>query len=162
MPNFSMMPEITSYPGFGFWLANGATSMWEQWAVKGNMHSHSHQMHGGIGAAFYRVFCGLTTEKPGYRSFRVAPCMPKTMQFASCHLASVSGDIDVTVERLYDGLEISVRIPPNTEAEIVFPEWERYADCGLWDGERRIEKQPSLRLGSGFYQLRLVPERYFG
>ena len=159
-----LIPEILSvgsYPGFGFWLANGATSMWEQWAVKGNMHSHSHQMHGGIGAAFYRVFCGLTTVKPGYRSFRVAPCMPKTMQFASCHLASVSGDIDVTVERLYDGLEISVRIPPNTEAEIVFPEWERYADCGLWDGERRIEKQPSLRFGSGFYQLRLVPERYF-
>ncbi|MCQ2432377.1 MAG: family 78 glycoside hydrolase catalytic domain, partial [Clostridia bacterium] len=63
--------SVDSYPGFGYLLANGATSLWEQWAYKGAMHSHSHEMHAGIDASFYRLFCGVTVTEAGYRSFRV-------------------------------------------------------------------------------------------
>jgi len=32
------------YPGFGFQIANGATTLWEQWTIKGGMNSHNHAM----------------------------------------------------------------------------------------------------------------------
>lgn len=148
------------YPGFGYWLAEGATSLWEQWAVRGSMHSHSHGMHAGFDASFYRTLCGVTAVGAGFSSFRVAPCLPESMTFAECTMKTASGDIGVRFERLYGGCELYLRVPPNTTAYVELPRDPAYADCGLWDGERRMERTDTdtLTLGSGVYQLRLVPE----
>lgn len=157
-----LIPHILNegtYPGFGFWLSTGATSLWEQWAVKGVMHSHSHMMNSGIDSAFYRIFCGITTVTPGFKHFRIAPRIPADMQFCKCSVQTVSGKISIRLERLYGGLELSMEIPPNTRADVVLPEWERYADCTLWDGERQIEKKKNWNLSGGRYQFRLVPRR---
>lgn len=35
------------YPGFGYQIERGATTLWEQWSEKGGMHSHDHAMFGG-------------------------------------------------------------------------------------------------------------------
>ena len=155
-----LIPKILNegtYPGFGFWLSTGATSLWEQWAIKGVMHSHGHIMNSGIDAAFYRIFCGITTVIPGFKQFRVAPQIPASMQFCQCSVQTVSGKISVRLERLYGGLELFVEIPPNTQAEVILPEWEQYTDCTLWDGERPIENKKNWNLGSGRYHFRLVP-----
>ncbi|MDD6800289.1 MAG: family 78 glycoside hydrolase catalytic domain [Firmicutes bacterium] len=157
-----LLPDILKrgeYPGFGYWLATGATSLWEQWAVKGVMHSHSHELFAGIDAAFYRVFAGITALTPAFRSFRIAPCMPSDMQFCECKIKTMSGTVAFKAEKLYGGLELTVTIPPNTSAVLEIPKWEKFDDCGMWEGERRIEKKPVLTLGSGTYNLRLVPER---
>lgn len=158
-----LIPEILragDYPGFGFWMATGATSLWEQWAVKGVMHSHSHGMFSGIDASFYRVFCGVSQSAPGFAEFRVEPHIPRELRFCRCAIQTVSGEIRVNIERLYDGLEISLTVPPNTTAELVIPDFETYEGCGLWEGERRIEKKRVWKLDGGVYNLRLVPEKY--
>lgn len=146
-----------TYPGYGYWMATGSKSMWEQWASKGGMHSHSHALHGGIDAALYRVFCGITAKEPAYRKFGIAPCLPEDMNFCGCTLGTASGDIRIKIERLYGGLEMDIEIPPNTKATLTVPEYEKYRDCNMWDGERLIEKNECMELGSGHYQLRLVP-----
>ncbi|MBQ7301461.1 MAG: family 78 glycoside hydrolase catalytic domain [Clostridia bacterium] len=156
-----LIPKILdqgTYPGFGYWLATGATSLWEQWAVKGVMHSHSHAMYAGIDAAFYRVFCGITTIKPGFREFHVAPNLPADMQFCSCKVQTVSGMIAIQVEKLYGGLEISLEVPINTSCILEFPEWEKYKDHNLWDGEMMIDNRCQLKLCGGIYHFRLVPK----
>ena len=38
------------YPGFGYQIARGATTCWEQWSFKGPMHSHNHAMFSGVSA----------------------------------------------------------------------------------------------------------------
>jgi len=146
-----------SYPGFGYWLSTGATSMWEQWAVKGIMHSHSHSMFAGIDASFYSVFCGIKPLSPAFAVFEVKPELPSWLGFAECRIATVSGDIEVIIEKIYGGLEIKLTVPPNTEAVLTLPGRERFASCELWDGERRIEKKDMWKLGGGVYQYRLVP-----
>lgn len=151
-----------AYPGYGYQMAKGSTSLWEQWRYKGPMNSHGHSMHGGIDAAFYRVFCGITATAPAYRSFRVAPRLPREMSFAECALRTASGTIKVSVRRMYGGLEIDLTVPPNTSAALTFPDFASYENCGLWDGERRIEKKETLALGSGVYRFRLVPENIIG
>jgi len=148
-----------SYPGFGFWLANGATSLWEQWAVKGVMHSHSHGMFAGIDASFYSVICGITPLSPGFGSFSVSPCIPADMSYAECSMQTAAGRIALKAERLYGGLELTVVTPPNTTATLEFPNWDKYSKCGMWEGERRIEKRRVLTLGGGVYNFRLVPEK---
>ena len=54
------------YPSFGHWIAQGATTTWEQWDG-GN--SHNHPMYGGGLTWFYRKLAGMNADpdKPGYR-----------------------------------------------------------------------------------------------
>ena len=147
-----------TYPGHGFLVALGATSLWEQWSVKGSMHSHSHAMHSGISAALYATLCGVIPTSPAFRTFTVAPRMPHDMRFVRCAFDTVSGRIEVMCESFGDSLVLSCTVPPNTEAILTFPDYESYEQCMLFDGERRIEKQKTLRIGGGRYIFRLVPK----
>lgn len=56
-----------------------------------------------------------------------------------------------------DSLVLSCTVPPNTEAALTFPDYDAYENCLLFDGERMIDKQKTLRLGGGRYVFRLVP-----
>lgn len=169
----------SEYPGYGWWVAAGATSLWEQWAYRGDMHSHSHAMHSGIDAAFYHVFCGVEPVTPGFERFRIRPCLPKEMNFCQCTIDSYAGKIYVRVEKINDGLTMQLEIPPNTEAEVIWPEMDREKEYYLFDGERRISREAectanpapenngalnagqwTMTLGSGKYCLRLVPVSY--
>ncbi len=148
------------YPGFGYWNSMGATTLWEQYASKGNMHSHSHAMHAGIEAALFQTICGIVPTTPGFGTFTIAPKLPKELHFAGCHLDTYAGEIDVWMEKFTDSLTLSCTIPPNTEADLTFPDMDSFGGCVLFDGERRIEKAKTLHLGSGRYIFRLVPETY--
>lgn len=147
-----------TYPGCGFWVAMGATSLWEQWSVKGSMHSHNHAMHSGVSAAFYQTLCGVVPTSPAFRTFEIAPRLPRDLRFVRCSLNTVSGSIAVICESFGDCLVLSCTVPPNTEALLTFPNCEAYENCLLFDGERLIEKQQTLRIGSGQYTFRLVPK----
>ena len=148
------------YPGFGYWNSMGATTLWEQYASKGNMHSHSHAMHAGIEAALFQTICGIVPTTPGFGTFTIAPQLPKDMHYAECRLDTCAGEIAVSVERFTDSLTLSCTIPPNTEADLTFPKMDSFGGCVLFDGERRIEKAETLHVGSGSYTFRLVPETY--
>ena len=151
-----------TYPGFGFLNAMGATSLWEQWAIKGAMHSHSHAMHSGISAALYQTLCGVVPTTPAFRTFTIAPQMPRDMRFVSCTLDTYAGTIKVMCESFGDSMVLSCTVPPNTEAALTFPDFAGYDDCLLFDGERLIEKQKNLILGGGRYVFRLVPKSLMG
>jgi alpha-L-rhamnosidase len=147
-----------TYPGFGFLNAMGATSLWEQWAVKGAMHSHSHAMHSGISAALYQTLCGVVPTSPAFRTFTIAPRLPREMHFVRCSLETYSGRIEMMCESFGDSLVLSCSVPPNTEATLTFSDYDAYENCLLFDGERAIDKQKNICLDSGKYVFRLVPK----
>lgn len=149
-----------SYPGFGYWNVMGATTLWEQYASKGSMHSHSHAMHAGIDAGLFQTLCGIVPTTPGFGTFQIAPDLPKDVHFVTCHLDTCAGEIDLHVEKYTDSLTLSCTIPPNTEADLTFPDLDSFGGCVLLDGERPIEKAKALHLGSGHYTFHLVPETY--
>lgn len=152
--------RLNNYPGFGYWVAMGATSLWEQWAIKGEMHSHNHALHAGIDAALFQTLCGIVPTSPMFRTFSIAPQIPEDMRHVHCSLETYSGTISLSLEKLGDTLVLSCVVPPNTEAELSFPELAFYDDCLLFDGERLVEKAKTMKLGSGNYNFRLIPENY--
>ena len=152
--------RFNHYPGFGYWVAMGATSLWEQWASKGTMHSHNHAMHSGIEAALFQTLCGITPKSPMFRTFRIAPKLPQEVHSVECKLNTYSGEIAMSLEKISDTLVLSCTVPPNTEAEISFPDFDSFEECILFDGERQIEKFKTKIIGSGKYCFRLIPEKY--
>ncbi|MGQ4435874.1 MULTISPECIES: alpha-L-rhamnosidase-related protein [unclassified Streptomyces] len=56
--------DQTSSPGFGFEIAHGATSSWEEWLYNSIMETHDHAMFAGINALLYTVLRASPRLRP--------------------------------------------------------------------------------------------------
>lgn len=65
-----------TYPSWGYWIVNGATSLTENWKVKGMRDaSDNHIMFGEIGAWLYKGLGGIYPDEaqPGFRHILLRP-----------------------------------------------------------------------------------------
>jgi len=118
-----MLHKVT-YPGFGYEISQGATTLWEQWGNgigKFGMQSHNHAMFAGIGVSFYTVFAGIQSSENAYKNIRIKPIIPKELSFVECNYNTIRGDIKVKWQK-YEGIfTMDVTIPGNCSGEIYLP-----------------------------------------
>jgi hypothetical protein len=91
----------TSYPGWGYMIAEGATTLWERWEKLAGMgmNSHNHIMFGSVDAWFYRSICGIVPEAPAWSRVRIAPRTPGRLSHASASRATPRGRLSVAWSR---------------------------------------------------------------
>ncbi|MBC2593221.1 family 78 glycoside hydrolase catalytic domain [Ruficoccus amylovorans] len=116
----------TTYPGWGFMLARGATTLWERWEeLQGEgMNSHNHPMMGSVGSWLYRHVAGIRFEEPVGNVPRIAICIPAIawLSEASAKLRVISGDVRVSWMRYGDTFHIIIDLPWNCSATLIFPD----------------------------------------
>jgi alpha-L-rhamnosidase len=114
--------EMTSkkdFPGWGYMLANGATTSWESWTGQ----SHIHDTLISIGAWFTEGVAGIRSDgtSPGFKHFVVKPAVVGDLTFARARYRSIHGDI-VSDWKIEDGtFKLSVTVPPGTTATVSVP-----------------------------------------
>lgn len=133
------------YPGWGYMLRHGATTVWERWEyVMGGdeigMASMNHPMNAVVSVWFYKHLCGLRTleEGPGFSAFAVEPVFPKELDRAEASLETVKGKAAVSWQRDRDGLTLTVKVPYNSRAVVRLPgdfEWSGPMEkkSGKWE-----------------------------
>jgi alpha-L-rhamnosidase len=143
----------TSYPGWGYMIAEGATTLWERWEKLGGhaMNSQNHIMLGSIDAWFYRVLAGLSPARPGWSKVRVRPHVLGDLAFVEARLETVAGPISSSWTRSGEGLSLEVRIPVGSTAEVHVPllgPGARVLESGktLWRAGRAVETAPEVTL----------------
>lgn len=106
------------YPGWGYWIRHGATTLWEDW--KGDT-SRNHIMFGDVGAWMFEYLAGVRPLKNGFSEFRVAPN-------AVCGLTNLimthdtpRGRIVVDWTREEKRFILTLTVPKGTSAEVVLP-----------------------------------------
>jgi len=109
------------YPGFGFEIANDATTLWEQWTFKGGMNSHNHAMFAGVSASLFSRLAGISAAKPGYAEIAIRPCLPKRLTFVEAWQDTLMGRISVRWQRTNQGIEMNVAVPVNATASVYVP-----------------------------------------
>src|SRR5690606_37184764 len=65
-----------SFPSWGWWIKNGATSLYENWPIDAKSDlSMNHIMFGEIGAWFFKALGGLypDAESRGFKHFFLRP-----------------------------------------------------------------------------------------
>jgi len=126
--------NTTTYPGWGYMVAQGATTIWECWgrdfAVEGGRRrSDNMTMLAGVNEFFYRYiagiqgpnFYGVENMKPGYREFEIKPYPLKDLSHARASVKTVRGEIYSSWEKFSDTFKMDVKIPVNSEAYISIP-----------------------------------------
>jgi len=109
------------YPGFGWQIEQGATTLWEQWSFKGGMNSHDHAMFAGIGTSFYTRLGGIKALSPGYGRVAIEPAVPAALEWAEASLDTVRGRIVSAWRKEGGRLHLTAEIPPRTAAVIRLP-----------------------------------------
>lgn len=112
------------YPGYGYMLAHGATTLWELWQERTGpeMNSHDHHMFASAGTFFYNVLAGINRgEGPAYGDIRIQPELVHGLNWVSASTQTPHGQIASAWRRAGTGYELRVTIPPGSRATIHLP-----------------------------------------
>jgi alpha-L-rhamnosidase len=112
-----------SYPGWGFMVESGATTLWERWEnlTGAGMNSHNHIMFGSIDAWLYRAVAGLRCVAPGWRKMVIRPLFCDGLDEASAKVVTVRGPAEVAWKKEEHRFDLTARIPVGAEAEVHIP-----------------------------------------
>ena len=161
-----------SYPGWLYSVSKGATTIWEHWDnIKpdgsfwsDDMNSFNHYAYGAIGDWMYRRIAGLDMDEaePAYKRIRIRPLFGSNrLTWAKAKFKSMYGLIESGWNVDGDRIEVYVRIPENTTAEIALP---GAAVDKVYEGSQELrsskgilsitENEQGLRIevGSGAYR----------
>jgi alpha-L-rhamnosidase len=150
------------FPGWGYMIANGATTLWEHWAIDTNTYSHNHPMFGSVSQWFYSWLGGIQPEENARGFDRIIIC-PETkghLSWVNCSYNSVNGKIISNWSKKDGELVMNIEIPVNTTATLFFPVSDiNRIECDAKPlvkvtgvSECKIRKnRASCRLGSGKY-----------
>ncbi len=169
-----------SFPGYGYWIDNGATTLWEEWS---GVHSHNHQMFGSVDEFLYKHLAGIHSPEEegttrGYRHICIQPYIPESLRYVKASVNTVAGKVVSEWDHSGDTLHLQVEIPANSDATISIPLvglkeevltekgrtiWKEGTFVGGVTGINDVSRKEdhlTIKTGSGLYDLQLTGKKH--
>ena len=155
------------YPGWGYMIQNGATTVWELWqlATGGGMNSHNHPAFGFVSAWFYKTLAGLdpNTARPGWEIFTIKPYVLGDLTWAAGSIDTLRGKVSSQWRLIPNGIALTADVPPGSVAQVYLPKLGKQ-NCKVYDGSALLGKDRTrdagdwvcLEVGSGRHALKLI------
>lgn len=113
-----------TYPSWGWWMENGATTLYENWPIDAKSDiSMNHIMFGEIGAWLYKSPGGIRPDEkqPGFKHIILEPHVVAGLDgFEASHIGPY-GKIISNWKRTQKGVTYNIVIPPNSTASMELP-----------------------------------------
>lgn len=118
-----------TYPGWGFSIRNGATTVWERWDgwtpdrgfQSANMNSFNHFAYGAVGEWIWSRLAGIDSFAPGYAEARLHPCFDARIGWVRARHHAPVGVIESAWQAAATSAEWEVCLPPNCSGRLVVP-----------------------------------------
>lgn len=109
-----------TFPSWGHWIAQGATTLWEQW---NGTESRNHVMFGDVSAWFYKNLAGIAPNEmeAGFKRISLKPYFAPDLKWVKADHQSMYGEIKAGWERKNNDIYYHITIPANTTAELALP-----------------------------------------
>lgn len=153
------------FPGWGYMLERGATTLWETWAYSDNVYSQNHPMFGSVNEWFYRSLLGIQPTSPGFETIRISPQPTGDLAWAKGSYQSVKGTIIVEWEREASGtFTLHTTVPlgvvaqiqlPNTQGKEVTEGGQKLTEAQGIAHISHSNGQTGLQVASGTYTFRV-------
>ncbi|MDX2415561.1 MAG: family 78 glycoside hydrolase catalytic domain [Bacteroidales bacterium] len=115
------------YPGWGFMIEQGASTIWETWKESDNTFSNCHPMFGTVSEWFFRWLGGIRPdpENPGFKDFILSPSTPDNLNYVNSNYYSPFGEIISNWTREQEGnLIFNFTIPKGSGAQFILPQYD--------------------------------------
>lgn len=108
------------YPSYGWWLEQGATTLWESWNGDASLN---HPMFGGALTWLSRVLAGVDTDPdaPGFRQVIIRPIPSPQLADVSYSTETPYGKLTSHVTHDGNRVQVEVTIPFGTKATVYVP-----------------------------------------
>jgi hypothetical protein len=158
---FPMVNQKT-YPGWGYMLERGATTIWEEW---NGDNSWLHSSFISVGFWFIEGVAGIRLDsvQPGYQHCFIRPGIVGDLTSAKGEFLSPYGKIVSDWKLTKDELTLNVEVPANSSATVFVPTDD---PASVTESGRPVEQSPGVRavqcadgatayeVGSGRYTFR--------
>jgi alpha-L-rhamnosidase len=153
------------FPGWGYMLDHGATTLWEHWAFSDNTYSHNHPMFGSVGEWFITSLAGIRLDPaaPAFKEVIIKPAIDVDLKSVGAHHETPYGRIESGWWHTGDRLEMDIGVPINTAATVYVPT-ENSATVTEGEGEggpaAKADGVKFLRMEAGAAVFRVGSGRY--
>jgi alpha-L-rhamnosidase len=147
------MLNSTGYPGWGNWIAKGATTLYEDWD---GANSLNHVFLCDFTSWYYKALAGFNIDEtaPGFDSFNLTPAFIQELSFVNCSYNSVNGKITSNWKREKGLINWFVVIPANSKAAIAVPQpYHIEKITGSNSGSKINADKNAVRLEAGSYTI---------
>lgn len=150
------------FPGWGFMLESGATTLWESWEFPEVGPSRNHPMFGSVDEWFYRSLAGINPLAPGFAKIQIKPQPAGKLDWVKASYHSVRGAIVSEWKSAADTFDLHVLIPANTVATVYCPSPR---DSPVMENGKafKVDRYENgyavLEIGSGAYDFRSIKPR---
>ncbi|MCC6731422.1 MAG: family 78 glycoside hydrolase catalytic domain [Chthonomonadales bacterium] len=157
-----------AFPGWGYMLTHGATTMWEHWAREEDVFSHNHPMFGSVSEWMFECVAGIrpAEDAVGFDRIVIRPRGVPWLTSLRAHHDTPRGRIAIAWRRARGTLALDLQVPANTTTML----WLPTADPGSVreggraaagaEGVRFLRAEPGwavYALGSGSYHFQAAP-----
>ncbi|WPU96064.1 glycoside hydrolase family 78 protein [Mucilaginibacter sabulilitoris] len=150
-----------TYPSWLYPVKMGATTIWERWdGIKTDstfqdktMNSFNHYSYGAVGDWMYQQMAGLQMDAPGYKHIIIKPEPHRKFSFVKASLESMYGQVLSSWAAKDGTMQVHVKIPPNTTADVILPETDgqEIKQDGKPVTGTAEENNTAIKVGSGEY-----------
>lgn len=155
------------FPGWGYMLANGATTLWEHWEMSDNTYSHNHPMFGSVSQWLFNWLGGIQPEPDavGFDRIAIRPQLVQDLDWVRCTYNSIRGPVTCNWQRQANKVSLTVQVPVNATADIYLPinsldevteGGQSLEQSGNIDHLRTERAAYIFRVGSGRYSFTIV------
>jgi len=166
----------TTYPSWGYMIANGATTMWESWNgrvwsgtdVGASMpNSYNHFALGSVCGFLFRRVAGIDAHSPGFSTVVVNPIADSRLTEGGGEYNSIRGRICTHWKLRQDkSFSLALTLPANTTGIVhipggrgarIYESRRNISRRGDFDILRENDRETVVQLGSGSYSIEAVP-----
>lgn len=129
-----------TYPSWGWWIVNGATTLFENWAIDASRDiSRNHIMFGEIGAWLYKGIGGIRPDEtaPGFKNTLLEPHFVAGLSHFEAWHESPYGRITSSWKRKGKTVVYTVTIPANATATLKLPDAVHQLAAGTYSFTQR-------------------------
>ena len=108
------------YPGWAWWLDQGATTLWETWD---GAASRNHIMFGDISTWFYKYLAGIRPDpdQPGFKHVLIRPYLAEGLEWVQAEHIGPYGPIRSAWQHQGSSFHLEVSLPANTTGWVYLP-----------------------------------------
>tara|TARA_B100000575_G_C23133770_1_gene658159 strand:+ start:94 stop:2529 length:2436 start_codon:yes stop_codon:yes gene_type:complete len=144
----------SDYPGWGYMVTKGATTLWETWKESESIYSNSHPMFGSVTEWFYRWLGGIRPDPkhPGFKKFFIKPFTPKSLDSVSSSYTSPFGKIISQWRKQEQGYQYEISVPEGSVAQVKLNK-KYYQKITVLKGQKHLSKVDESDLNNGRFNL---------
>jgi hypothetical protein len=154
-----MMLNQKEFPGYGFMIDHGATTIWENWNIEEH-DSENHPMFGMVSEWFYKSVLGIqqSAGSVAFSDIVIKPSVVGDLTWARGSYHSVRGKIASSWWKFGDDIHMSVTIPANTKATIYLPVIHR-GDPTIFEGNTKLVDRGDIVYGEDHLSIDRIDPR---